>query len=57
MSRSVELFKKEVIEVLPLPTLYEAPTKVEHDIFDFIPSVNGVSMVRSGLKEIVGKFQ
>jgi uncharacterized SAM-binding protein YcdF (DUF218 family) len=57
MSRSVELFKKEGIEVLPLPTLYEAPTKAEHDVFDFIPSVNGVSLVRIGLKEIVGKFQ
>jgi uncharacterized SAM-binding protein YcdF (DUF218 family) len=57
MSRSVELFKKEGIEVLALPTQYEAPKKEQHDIFDFIPSVNGVSLVRIGLKEIIGKFQ
>jgi uncharacterized SAM-binding protein YcdF (DUF218 family) len=57
MSRSVELFKKEGIEVLALPTQYEAPKKAQHDIFDYIPSVNGVSLVRIGLKEIIGKFQ
>jgi uncharacterized SAM-binding protein YcdF (DUF218 family) len=57
MSRSVELFKKEGVEVLALPTQYEAPKKVKHDIFDFIPSVYGVSLVRTGLKEMIGMFQ
>jgi uncharacterized SAM-binding protein YcdF (DUF218 family) len=57
MARSVELFKKEGVEVLALPTLYKAPQKIEHDIFDYIPSVSGVSLVHNGLKEILGKFQ
>jgi uncharacterized SAM-binding protein YcdF (DUF218 family) len=57
MARSVELFKKEGIEVLALPTQYEAPKKIKHDIFDYIPSVYGGSLVRNGLKEIIGKFQ
>lgn len=57
MARSVELFKKEGINVLALPTLYKAPQKLEHDIFDYIPSVGGVSLVRNGLKEILGRFQ
>jgi uncharacterized SAM-binding protein YcdF (DUF218 family) len=57
MARSVELFKKEGVHVLALPTFYRAPQKLEHDIFDYIPSVGGVSLVRNGLKEILGKFQ
>jgi uncharacterized SAM-binding protein YcdF (DUF218 family) len=57
MSRSVELFKKEGIDVLALPTLYETPKKISYDVFDFIPSAYGVSLVRNGLKEIIGKFQ
>jgi uncharacterized SAM-binding protein YcdF (DUF218 family) len=57
MSRSVELFKKEGIDVLALPTQYETPKKVKNDVFDFIPSAYGISMVRNGLKEIIGKFQ
>jgi uncharacterized SAM-binding protein YcdF (DUF218 family) len=57
MARSVELFKKEGIEVLALPTQYETPKKIKYDVFDFIPSAYGVSLVRDGLKEIIGKFQ
>jgi uncharacterized SAM-binding protein YcdF (DUF218 family) len=57
MPRSVELFRQEGFDVLPLPTRYFPQQKITYNVFDFLPSVTGTMMVQQGLKESLGKLQ
>ncbi|AJY73993.1 YdcF family protein [Paenibacillus beijingensis] len=57
MARSVELFKKEGIEVTPLPVQAIQVEKRKYNLFDFLPSVNGLLQVNGTLREYLGKLQ
>lgn len=56
LARSVNLFEKEGIAVIPMPSQYTEETD-ERSFFDFLPSTKGLTLVNQSLKEFLGRLQ
>lgn len=56
MPRSVEIFKREGMDVIPYPTDYRTDKETVYDIFAFVPSAYNMDNVTLALKEYLGIF-
>lgn len=54
LPRSVEIFKKEGLEVIPYPTDYRCDLETNFDAFAFVPNAYDLESVSLALKEYLG---
>lgn len=54
MPRSVEIFKREGLEVVPYPTDYRCDKETVYDVFAFVPNAYDLENVALALKEYLG---
>ena len=54
MPRSVEIFKREGLEVVPHPTDYRCDKETVYDVFAFVPNAYDLENVALALKEYLG---